>query len=219
MQINKRRQECLASRRSLNAIYHWGNRREGNGLTNGVRSFAWDWLFRTWRVYFSSHSFTVNCTRFFFVFFLHVSLVAPPLTENISAAREVLWTVAHNRGPCKWISMEMRRLENLGMPKHLRYETGDAEIHLLQSDAVPVCLFAVRRSRAAHVFPLCSRLTLKLGHGKLAWCKLNPAFFMFANWIILTGFEVKENILMSQPISCISTFSFCRQSSRMPGNV
>lgn len=42
---------------------------------------------------------------------------------------------------------------------------------------------------------------------------------MLANWIILTGFEVKENILINQPVSCISTLSFCRQSSRMLGNI
>lgn len=42
---------------------------------------------------------------------------------------------------------------------------------------------------------------------------------MLANWIILTGFEVKENILINQQISCISTLSFCRQSSRMLGNI
>lgn len=95
-----------------------------------------------------------------------------------------------------------KELGKFGMPKHLWYETGDSENCLMQSDAVPACFFAVWRSRSAQVFSLCSRLTLKLGHGRSAWCKWNVAFFMFANWIILTGFEVKENILENQLISC-----------------
>lgn len=49
-------------------------------------------------------------------------------------------------------------------------------------------------------------MTLRSELHKSAWCELHVAFFMLANWIILTGFEVKENILINQPISCISSF-------------
>lgn len=65
------------------------------------------------------------------------------------------------------------------------------------------------------LFPLCSCLTLKLELHQSAWYELHVAFFMLADWIILTGFEVKENILINQPISCISSISVSRQSSKM----
>lgn len=80
---------------------------------------------------------------------------------------------------------------------------------------VPV--FGIKTIKKLHVkvFPLCSCLTLKLELQKSAWHESYVAFFMLSNRIMLTGFEVKENILVNQPISCISSFSVSGQSSRM----
>lgn len=65
------------------------------------------------------------------------------------------------------------------------------------------------------VFPLCRRWTLKLELQQSPWYELHDAFFMLAYCITLTGFEVKENILINQLISCISSFPVSRRSSRM----
>lgn len=62
---------------------------------------------------------------------------------------------------------------------------------------------------------MCSCLTLKLQLHQSSWYELHVAFFMLAYWIILTGFEVREKILVNQLISCMQSFSPCRQSSRM----
>lgn len=62
-------------------------------------------------------------------------------------------------------------------------------------------------SHSSKVFPLCRCLTLKPELQHSAWYELHVAFFMLANWVMLTGFEVKENILINQLISCISSFS------------
>lgn len=86
-------------------------------------------------------------------------------------------------------------------------------------NVVLICNFKVKtktyRSHTLKVFSMCSCLTLKLKLHQSAWYELHVAFFMLANWIILTGFEVKENILINQLISCISSFSVSRQSFRI----
>lgn len=51
---------------------------------------------------------------------------------------------------------------------------------------------------------MCSCLTLKLKLHQSSWY---VAFFMLAYWIILTGFEVKEKILVNQLVSCMQSFS------------
>lgn len=83
-----------------------------------------------------------------------------------------------------------------------------------------ICYIKVKtktqRSQTFKIFPLCGVLSLKLVPlHQSARYELHVAFFMLANRIILTGFEVKENILVNQLISCISSFSVGGQSSRM----
>lgn len=64
-------------------------------------------------------------------------------------------------------------------------------------------------------FSLCSDTTLELELYQSTWYELHLAFFMLADWITLTCFEVKENILINQLISCLSSISVSSKSSIM----